>query len=126
MEDGMTRATAVFCEVRYHLDPERLGEFEEYGRAWVKLIERHGGIHHGFFIPRAAPSDTTISFPGKGYPGEENVAVALYGFPDEDAYNNYRKQVSLDPEAAPVIERFAEPPFQRYERIFLSPVLRQP
>ncbi|AOH83720.1 hypothetical protein AWL63_06810 [Sphingomonas panacis] len=73
-------------------------------------------------MPRAAPGDTTISFPGTGQAGAEDVAVALYGFADADAYNSYRTQVSLDPEAAPVIERFAEPPFKSYERIFLSPL----
>jgi len=118
----MKQTAAIFCEVRYHLDPNRLSEFEDYGRAWVKLIERHGGVHYGFFMPRAAPRDTTISFPGKGCSGSEDFAIALYGFPDEEAYNNYRTQVSLDPEAAPVIERFAEPPFLSYERIFLSPL----
>lgn len=113
---------AVFCEVRYHLDPDRLEEFEDYGRAWVHLIERHGGVHHGFFVPRAAPSDRTISFRDKGQEGAGDVAIALYGFPDEEAYSNYRTQVALDPEAGPVIERFAEPPFKCYERIFLSPL----
>jgi hypothetical protein len=116
------QATEVFCEVRYHLDPAKLKDFEDYGRAWVRLIERHGGVHYGFFIPRAAPSDATISFPGKGQAGAGDVAVALYGFPNEDAYNNYRVQVPLDPQAAPIIERFSEPPFKSYERIFLSPL----
>lgn len=119
-------ATPVFCEVRYRLDPDRLKEFEDYGRAWVRLIARHGGVHHGFFMPRAAPGDTTISFPGKGQAGAEDVAIALYGFPDEAAYNNYRVQVGLDPEAAQIIARFAEPPFESYERIFLSPLAPQP
>jgi len=114
------QAKAVFCEIRYRLDPARVEEFEDYARAWVRLIERHGGVHYGIFMPRAAPSDTTISFPEKGQAGAEDVAIALYGFPDEDAYNSYREQVGLDPEAAPVIERFAEPPFKSYERIFLT------
>jgi hypothetical protein len=118
----MTQAKAVFCEVRYRLDPDRLKEFEEYARAWVRLIERHGGVHHGFFIPRVAPDDTTISFPGIGRTGAEDVAVALYGFPDEEAYNNYRALVGLDADGAFVIERFAKPPFKSYERIFLSPL----
>jgi hypothetical protein len=120
----MMSPNPVFCEVRYRLDPDRREEFEAYGRAWIRLIERHGGIHYGFFLPRAAPGDTTISFPGTGHAGPEDVAVALYGFPDEDAYNAYRTQVSLDPEAAPVIARFAEPPFKSYERIFLAPLSR--
>jgi len=74
----MKQSAAVFCEVRYHLDPHRLSEFEEYGRAWVELIERHGGIHRGFFMPRAAPSDITISFPDKGRCGAEDVARAVW------------------------------------------------
>jgi len=118
----MDQPGAVFCEIRYKLDPNRLSEFEEYGRAWIKLIERHGGVHHGFFMPRPAPSDTTISFPEKGRSGAEGVAIALYGFPDEETYNKFRREVSRDAEAAPVIERFAEPPFQSYERSFLSPL----
>ena len=122
----MMRGAAVFCEVRYRLDPDRSEEFEDYGRAWVRLIEeRHGGVHHGFFLPRAAPTDTSISFPGVGQAGAEDIAIALYGFANEEAYNNYRVQVRLDPEAAPIIERFAEPPFKSYERIFLMPLSAQ-
>ncbi|WP_223262921.1 NIPSNAP family protein [Sphingobium sp. SCG-1] len=104
------------------MDLDRLEEFEAYGRSWIRLIERHGGVHHGFFMPRAAPSDRSISFPDKGQEGAGDVAIALYGFPDEDAYNNYRMRVALDPEAGPIIKRFAEPPFKSYERIFLSPL----
>ena len=114
----------VFCEVRYRVDPEKRDEFADYARAWVHLIERHGGVHHGFFIPRAAPADATVSFPAMGKAGADDVAVALYGFPDEETYNAYRKRMALDPEAAPVIERFAEPPFVSYERVFLSPLPR--
>jgi hypothetical protein len=116
------QAKALFCEIRYRLDPDRLEEFEEYGRAWTRLIERHGGVHYGFFMPRGAPADATISFPDKGQMGAEDVAVALYGFPDEEAYSNYRTQVGLDAEGASVIERFSDAPFKSYERIFLSPL----
>lgn len=48
--------------------------------------------------------------------------MALYGFPTEEAYNAYRAQMGSDPEAAPVIARFAVPPFHSYERIFLTPL----
>ncbi|WP_066725674.1 NIPSNAP family protein [Sphingomonas pituitosa] len=116
------QATAIVCEVRYRLDPERLAEFEDYGRAWVHLIERFGGTHYGFFLPRDAPSDTTISFPGKERQGEDNIAVALFGFPDDAAYRRYRTELPQDPEAVEVIARFAEPPFESYERLFLEPL----
>ena len=112
----------IICEVRYRLDPSRLEEFEQYGRAWTRLIERHGGVHYGFFLPRAAPSDTTISFPGKGQSGADDEAIALFGFPDDESYRKYRAQIPLDPEGAAVIERFADPPFKSYERVFLQPL----
>jgi hypothetical protein len=54
MDKVMQQDKAVFCEVRYHLDPDRLEEFKHYARAWVRLIERHGGVHHGFFMRRPA------------------------------------------------------------------------
>ncbi|MES2022540.1 MAG: hypothetical protein V4460_14695 [Pseudomonadota bacterium] len=115
-------AKAIACEVRYQLDPDQRAAFEDYGRAWVRLIERHGGFHYGFFLPRAAPGDSTLSFPGKGHARPGDVAIALYGFPDEATYNAYRRNVPLDPEAAPILERFVEPPFHSYERIFVSPL----
>jgi len=116
---------AIICEVRYRLDPERLEEFEAYGRAWIALIERYGGVHYGFFLPRVAPSDTTISFPDKGRPGADDEAVALFGFPDDESYRRYRTQLPLDPDGAAVIERFADPPFESYERVFLRPLSGQ-
>lgn len=116
------KARPVFCEVRYRLDPHRLAEFEDYGRAWIGLIERFGGTHHGFFMPRSAPADTTISFPGRGSAGADDVAIALYGFPDEAAYQRYRDEIPRDPQGAAVIARFADPPFRNYERIFLQPI----
>ena len=94
----------------------------EYGRAWVRLIEKHGGVHYGFFMPREAPGDTTMSFPGIGQAGRDDEAFALFGFADEEAYLNYRIHIPLDPEGAAAIERFADPPFETYERVFLQPL----
>ena len=37
-------------------------------------------------------------------------------------YTAYRRNVPLAPEAAPILERFVEPPFHSYERIFVSPL----
>lgn len=116
---------AVFCEVRYRLDPENLQDFKEYGQAWVRLIERHGGVHYGFFLPREAPGDDRMSFPDKGRSGAPDEAIALYGFPSDEAYQRYRQQVPLDPDGAAVIQHFADPPFRSYERIFLQPLSEQ-
>lgn len=115
----------VTCEVRYHLDPERIAEFEAYARIWIKLIERHGGTHHGYFMPREKPQDAKVSFEGLGSEGASDVAIALFTFADEEAYARYREQVEKDPDGVAANERFREdPPFRSYERVFLTPLAR--
>ncbi len=113
----------VTCQIRYTLDLGKLGAFERYARTWISLIERYGGIHHGYFIPRAAPGGVGVSFPGLGYDGPADVALAMFTFPDEESYRRYREMVATDPEcqlaAALVRETCC---FTRYERLFLEPV----
>jgi hypothetical protein len=103
----------------------KLSAFESYARNWMMLIKRYGGIHHGYFLPRAAPDGAEISFPGLGYDGPRDVAVAMFTFPDEESYRRYRQMVKADPEcqlaAALVRETRC---FTRYERLFLQPVQR--
>jgi len=121
----MANGQAVTCQIRYTLDLNKLSAFESYARTWMTLIERYGGIHHGYFLPRAAPDGAEISFPGVGYDGPGNVAVAMFTFPDEESYRRYRQMVKVAPErqsaAALVRETHC---FTRYERLFLSPVQR--
>jgi hypothetical protein len=57
------------------------------------LIEHYGGIHHGYFMPRATPDGVGFSFPGLGYDGPADVAVAMFTFPDEESYRRYREMV---------------------------------
>jgi hypothetical protein len=111
----------LVCEVRYELDPDRLDEFAEYARTWTRLIRRHGGVHYGFFMPRAAPAGTPMSFGGLGSAGPANEAIALFAFPDDDAYRRYRANVAADPEGMAANARFATPPFRSYRRCFLEP-----
>jgi hypothetical protein len=44
----------ITCVVKYVLDPSKLGDFEEFARAWMTVVERHGGIHHGYFLPASS------------------------------------------------------------------------
>ncbi|MDR7268698.1 hypothetical protein J2X20_001327 [Pelomonas saccharophila] len=111
----------LVCEVRYELDPDRLDEFADYALTWIRLIRRHGGVHHGFFMPRAAPAGSPMSFAGLGSSGPANEAVALFAFPDDDAYRRYRENVATDPEGMEANRRFAVPPFKSYSRCFLEP-----
>lgn len=39
------------CFVRYQIEPGNLDAFREYARAWIALIRKYGGTHHGYFLP---------------------------------------------------------------------------
>lgn len=116
------------CFIRYELAPGRLTEFEEYARAWMALIEKYGGTHHGYFAP-GGPGDrfpeASFSFPGLGREGPANVGVALFSFPDVEAYERYRREVAEDEQCKAATARFnASPCFTGYERTFLKRIDR--
>ncbi len=118
MSDG-----PVTCQVRYTLDLNQLAAFETYARAWIRLINRYGGVHYGYFIPRMSPDVKGASFPGLGYDGPEDVALALFTFPSEKSYQDYREAVATDPECQAMAALVRETKcFTQYERLFLRPV----
>lgn len=94
----MSNSQVVTCQIRYTLNLSQLSAFESYARTWMMLIERCGGTHHGYFLPRAAPDGAEISFPGLGRDGPQDVAVAMFTFPDEESYRRYRQMVKTAPE----------------------------
>ncbi|MEI2296546.1 NIPSNAP family protein [Ensifer sp. MJa1] len=115
----------VTCEIRYRIEPDRMAEFEAYAQTWVTLVERHGGVHHGYFLPRDKPEGVASSFPGLAEDGGGDIAVALFTFPDEATYLSYRREVAVDPDGIAANARYAnDPPFISYERIFLRPLSR--
>jgi hypothetical protein len=121
----MANSQPVTCQIRYTLDLAQLGAFETYARTWMSLIEQYGGIHHGYFIPRTNPDEVGASFPGLGYDGPTNVAIAMFTFPDKESYRLYRKEVATDPECIMATALVRESGcFTRYERLFLQPVTR--
>jgi hypothetical protein len=88
----------ITCCIRYTLNPEKLADFEQYARVWMRLIENYGGTHHGYYVPSHAPPNAAFSFVGIGQAGPPNVAIALFSFPDVDAYEKYRRDVKDDRE----------------------------
>jgi hypothetical protein len=44
----MASGQPVTCQIRYTLNLAQLEAFEAYARAWMSLIERYGGVHHGY------------------------------------------------------------------------------
>jgi hypothetical protein len=116
------------CVIRYDVDLDQLDAFEEYAHAWIALISKYGGTHHGYFVPGreadAFPS-ATFSFPGLGRNAPPNVAFALFSFPDVAAYDAYRAAVERDPACHAATARFkATKCFSGYERSFLRPIFR--
>ncbi|MCJ2083512.1 NIPSNAP family protein [Methylobacterium sp. J-090] len=48
------------------IDPGKIEAFEEFGRRWIDLVNRHGGTHHGYDLPAEGASDRALalfSFP---------------------------------------------------------------
>lgn len=113
------------CLIRYTIDPDKMAEFGEYARTWMRLIETYGGTHHGYFVPGEAPPSAAFSFPGIGKVGPDNVAIALFSFPSVEAYNAYRRDVTHDPECVKITKLRTESQcFIKYERTFMKPVER--
>ena len=114
------------CFIRYTIEPDKHEEFKEYARAWMALIRKYGGTHHGYFLPGTSADDLpgpTFSFPGLGREGPANTAIALFSFPSQDAYDRYRRDVADDEGCRRATQRFEETKcFSAYERSFLVPM----
>lgn len=115
----------ITCFIRYTLNSDKLADFELYAQVWMRLIEKYGGIHHGYYMPREAPHSASFSFPGLGEDGPDNIAVALFSFPSVEAYEKYRSDVSADPECIAITKHREETKcFVKYERTFMRSVAR--
>lgn len=98
----------ITVHLRYEIDPDKLAEFTEYSKTWIRLVNRLGGSHHGYFMPSEGDSDE---------------AFALFTFPSLAAYEQYRTASTTDAECVQAFQ-FARDTgcIRRYERRFLSPV----
>ncbi|MGC4938470.1 NIPSNAP family protein [Kribbella sp. DT2] len=99
----------ITCVVDYVIDPAKVEQFEEFAQRWIELVNRHGGTHHGYFLPAEGSSDK---------------ALALFSFPSLAAYEEYRKLFGVDPDfiAADKI-RDESGCVLRYDRSFMRPLL---
>lgn len=114
------------CVIRYRVELGKLAEFRDYARAWIGLIRKYGGVHHGYFVPGTdsdALPNAAFSFPGLGAAAPGDVAFAVFSFPSVEVYNRYRLDVADDPACQAATARFNETPcFSGYERSFLTPI----
>jgi len=98
----------ITCHLRYVVDPYQLPAFEAYGKAWIRLVERFGGKHHGYFMPSE---------------GTSNVALAMFSFPSFAEYEAYREASFKDAECLAVVAENEKHRFiVSYERSFFRPV----
>ena len=115
----------ITCFIRYTIDPEKVSDFEHYARVWMPLIEKYGGTHHGYWLADKTPESAAFSFPGLGEEGPSDIAIALFSFPDQQAYDSYRENVAKDPECTAVTKHFNDTKcFEKYERTFMKQVDR--
>lgn len=99
----------ITCVVHYVIDPAKLDAFEEFAHAWMRLVNTHGGHHHGYFLPAEGASD---------------AAEALFTFPSLAAYEHYRQHFGTHPDfiAADDI-RDRSGCVIRHTRTFMRPLL---
>ena len=99
----------ITCVVEYTIDADKTADFERFARAWIALVDKHGGRHHGYFLPGEGASDR---------------ALALFSFPSLADYETYRARFGVDPEFV-AADRIRDDSgcVLRYERSFMRPVL---
>lgn len=98
----------ITCYLKYVIDPYQVKEFEQYAKMWIPLVNKLGGIHHGYFLP---------------HEGANNIAYALFSFPSLADYERYRQEMAVDEECQQAFE-FANKNkcIISYERSFMRPV----
>ena len=99
----------ITCVVEYVIDAAKTEDFERFARRWMELVGRHGGTHHGYFLPAEGASDR---------------ALALFSFPSLAAYERYRELFGVDPDFI-AADRIRDDSgcVLRYERTFMRPLL---
>lgn len=102
----------ITCVVDYVIDPAEIDAFEAFAGSWMDLVDRHGGTHHGYFLPGEGASDR---------------AVALFSFPSLAACEQYRALFGVDLEFV-AADRIRDESgcVLRYERTFMRPLLPEP
>lgn len=95
--------------IEYTIDPSKITQFEAYADHWMRLVEREGGTHHGYFMPSEGASDR---------------ALALFSFESLALYEKYRENFGVDPDfIAADQSRVDSGCVHRWERTLMRPYL---
>jgi hypothetical protein len=74
-------ATVITCIIRYHIDPTKKMEFEQYARNWGQAIPRCGADLVGYFAP---------------HEGSTTLAYGIYSIDGLAAYEQYKLRLAAD------------------------------
>jgi hypothetical protein len=72
----------ITCFIRYHIDPTKKEQFNQYARNWGQAIPRCGADLIGYFAP---------------HEGSSTLAYGVYNIESLAAYEEYRACLSADP-----------------------------
>ncbi len=98
----------ITCFLKYIIDPNKITEFEHYGKLWIDLVNDMGGIHHGYLLP---------------HEGANNVAYASFSFRSLAEYEVYRNKILLTESCIAALDYAKETQcIVSYERSFMKPV----
>ncbi|TDM00033.1 MAG: NIPSNAP family protein [Flavobacteriaceae bacterium] len=96
------------CFLKYTIDPDKVIQFEHYGKLWIDLVNEMGGLHHGYLLP---------------HEGANNIAYASFSFPSLAEYENYRNRISHSPKCLEALQYAKDTKcIISFERNFLRPV----
>lgn len=74
--------TMITCFIKYHIDPTKKVQFEQYARNWGEAIPRCGAELIGYYAP---------------HEGSSSLAYGVYNIESLAAYEQYRQRLSADP-----------------------------
>jgi hypothetical protein len=96
----------ITCIIRYHIDPAKKAEFEQYARNWGQAIPRCGADLVGYFAP---------------HEGSTTRAYGIYSIESLSAYEQYKARLAADPLARENYEFAKRERFlMREDRTFLK------
>jgi hypothetical protein len=100
----------VTCLIKYTIDPNKINEFEHYGKIWIDLVNKFGGIHHGYLLP---------------HEGANNIGYASFSFENLAEYEKYRHKILNDDECQKAFAYSKETNcILSFERSFFKPVFK--
>ncbi len=70
------------CVIRYHIDPTKKAQFEEYARTWGQAIPQCGADLVGYFAP---------------HEGSSTLAYGIYNIASLAEYEAYRARLAAHP-----------------------------